>query len=195
MKYSAPSQLQHKFWYEIESAYSAPGRHYHNLNHLDYLMELAEEYREEIQDLDTLKFSIFYHDIVYDTNRNDNEERSADIARNRLEKLAVPEEKIAKCAAQILATKTHKKTGDNDTDYLLDFDLAYLGEDPSLYREYSANIRKEYSQYPDELFKQGRKRALQHFLEMERIFKTEAFYQKYENQARENLKRELQINS
>lgn len=191
MKFSAPSQLQDKFWDEIESAYSQPGRQYHNLNHLEYMVEKAVEYQEEIQDLDTLKFSIFYHDIVYDTNRNDNEERSAEIARNRLTKLAVPEEKIIRCVAQILATKTHKKTGDNDTDYLLDFDLAYLGESPSLYREYSANIRKEYSQYPDELFKQGRKRALQHFLEMKRIFKTEAFYQKYENQAKANLLEEL----
>lgn len=176
---------------EIVSAYTAPGRHYHNLNHLNYMMKKADEYQEEIQDPDSLTFSIFYHDIVYETNRNDNEERSAEIARKRLEKLNVPEAKIAKCESQILATKSHKKTGDNDTDYLLDFDLAYLGESPSLYREYSENIRKEYSQYPDDLFKQGRKKALEHFLKMDRIYKTEEFYKKYEKQARENLRTEI----
>jgi len=42
MKYSAPSQLQHEFWDEIESAYSAAGRHYHNLNHLAYMMKKAD---------------------------------------------------------------------------------------------------------------------------------------------------------
>jgi predicted metal-dependent HD superfamily phosphohydrolase len=191
MKYSAPVQLQHEYWNEIQSAYTAPGRHYHNLNHIEYMMEKAGEYQEQIHDIDALKFSVFYHDIVYDTNRNDNEERSAQIARDRLEKLTIPEEKIARCESQILATKSHKRTRDKDTNYLLDFDLAYLGESPSLYREYSANIRKEYAQFPDALFKQGRTKALEHFLKMDRIFKTEEFYNKYEKQARENIRSEL----
>jgi len=194
-KYSANAAFMAKCWNEIKTAYTAPGRHYHNLNHLDYMMKKADEYQEEIQDLHTLKLSIFYHNIVYVTNRSDNEERSSEIARDRLEKLTVPEAKIARCEFQILATKSHKKTGDNDTNYLLDFDLAYLGESPSLYREYSENIRKEYSQYPDALFKQGRKKALEHFLKMVRIYKTEEFYKKYEKQARENLRSELKDDS
>jgi predicted metal-dependent HD superfamily phosphohydrolase len=41
--------------------------------------------------------------------------------------------------------------------------------------------------YPDFLYKPGRRKVLTHFLEMERIFKSDHFYQKYEEQARKNL--------
>lgn len=52
-------------------------------------------------------------------------------------------------------------------------------------------VRKEYSIYPDLLYKPGRKKVLQHFLQMERIFKTQVFYDKYETQSRRNLEKEL----
>lgn len=43
------------------------------------------------------------------------------------------------------------------------------------------------------MYNRGRKKALKHFLEMDRIFKTDYFFQKYENQARINLQKELEI--
>ncbi|HXL55890.1 MAG TPA: hypothetical protein VN958_06525 [Chitinophagaceae bacterium] len=41
------------------------------------------------------------------------------------------------------------------------------------------------------MYNEGRKKVLMHFLEMNRIFKTDEFYNQFEKQARENLKREL----
>ena len=60
-----------------------------------------------------------------------------------------------------------------------------------LYDTYCQQVRKEYSIYPDFLYKPGRKKVLEHFLNMERIFKTTYFFDLYEAQARENLRREL----
>jgi predicted metal-dependent HD superfamily phosphohydrolase len=45
--------------------------------------------------------------------------------------------------------------------------------------------------YPDFLYRPGRRKVLQHFLDMERIFKTEEFASKFEKQARVNLGWEL----
>ncbi len=179
-------------WTELEKSYTTKNRYYHNLNHLEYMLDKAFRYQEKLGDQDTVLFSIFYHDIVYDTKRRDNEQESADIAQDRLTKLSIPTDKIAKCQIQIIATKYHECKGDNDTKYLLDFDLAILGDTPENYENYTKKIRKEYSIFPDFLYKRGRKKVLQHFLNMNSIFKTPEFIEKYETQARKNLTTELQ---
>lgn len=60
-----------------------------------------------------------------------------------------PAEKTAKCANMILATKSHERSEDNDTNYLTDTDLAILGKGSYDYQKYTEQIREEYSIYPD----------------------------------------------
>ena len=92
----------------------------------------------------------------------------------------------------IKCTKSHEFS-DSDTNYFTDADLSILGKSWKTYEEYYQQIRKEYKIYPDFIYNSGRKKALQHFLKMDRIFKTDYFFEKYEIQARENLQNELQI--
>lgn len=190
-KYTDNNQLVRELWKEIENSYTAQNRHYHNLAHLSYMVDHTTNYHSKLSDPDTVLFSIFYHDIVYNTMRQDNEQKSADLARKRLSQLQVPDDNITRCGTQIVATQNHAPSNDADTNYLLDFDLAILGENPIIYREYTQKIRKEYARYPDFLYRRGRKKVLQHFLAMNRIFGTDAFYERYEQTARDNLKAEL----
>ena len=90
-----------------------------------------------------------------------------------------------------MATKLHGLNTDSDTNYFMDADLAILGADDDLYNLYTRQIRKEYKFYPDLLYKPGRRKVLQHFLQMDSIYKTSYFKDKYEWQARKNIKREL----
>ncbi|MGE6396282.1 HD domain-containing protein [Chryseobacterium scophthalmum] len=183
--------LIEKFWFEIEKKYSGKSRHYHNLQHLETLFEEIEHVKDKIKNFNTISFSIFYHDVIYDATSKLNEEKSADIAKERLEILDVNNDDIQKVYKQILATKSHQKSEDEDTNFLLDADLSVLGKSSQDYVEYTKQIRKEYSIYPDFLYKPGRKKVLQHFLELESIYKTEFFRNKYETQARENIEYEL----
>jgi predicted metal-dependent HD superfamily phosphohydrolase len=66
-----------------------------------------------------------------------------------------------------------------------------LGYTWDKYREYCQQVRKEYAIYPDFLYNPGRKKALQHFLDMDVIFKTGFFRNKYEIQARKNIVQEI----
>jgi len=191
-RYTHNTELVNDLWTQIEREYSTKKRHYHNLSHIKYMIDRAMQFKEKLIDFDTVLFSIFYHDIVYNIMRKDNEQKSADIAHDRLTKLAVPLDKSEACQNQIIATKDHKDNANNDTNYLLDFDLAILGDTAENYEVYRKNIRKEYSIYPDFLYKKGRKKVLQHFLDMDRIFKTNEFYESFESLARKNLKIELQ---
>lgn len=178
-------------WREIESQYSQKGRHYHNLEHLDNMFSELELVKNHISDFSNISFSVFYHDIIYDATSKSNEEKSAELAKERFQKLNIGQRHIDYISEQILATKTHQKSVDHDTNYLLDADLSILGKKTQDYLDYTKKIRKEYSIYPDLLYKPGRKKVLKHFLDLENIFKTDYFKNKYENQAKINLEYEL----
>ncbi|MDR4951324.1 hypothetical protein REB14_03870 [Chryseobacterium sp. ES2] len=186
-------QLIRDLWKEIETKYSEKGRYYHNLLHLENMLNELEYVKSNISDVTAISFSVFYHDIIYDASSKSNEEKSAAKAEKRLTELHINQDKISLISAQILATKSHQRSDDEDTNYLLDADLSVLGKDFKTYSEYTQNIRKEYSIYPDFLYKPGRKKVLKHFLELESIFKTEYFKEKYEVQAKENIAAELQL--
>ena len=155
------------------------------------MIRLAFEYQSKIADFDTLLFSIFYHDIIYNSKRSDNELKSAEMSSDRLKRLGFTKDRVNICYEQILATKEHLNNTESDTNFLVDFDLAILGDEPQKYLDYTKKIRSEYSVYPDFLYNKGRRKALRHFLEMDRIFKTNEFKKNFEQQARINIRTEL----
>lgn len=192
-RYTHDSVLWNQYWAEIVKSYSHKKRHYHTLLHLQHLLNQLNGVKDNIQDWDTLMFTLYYHDIVYNSLKSDNEEKSADLAVERMIKLNCHVEKIESCRKQILATKAHILSDDMDTNYFLDADLSVLGHSWDVYETYYQNVRKEYFIYPDLVYKPGRKKVLKHFLAMNRIFKTDFFFEKYELQAKSNLKRELEV--
>lgn len=192
-KYASNSGIVQKLWDEIEKQYTSPKRFYHNLQHLENMYRQLESCREQIEDWDSLMFSLFYHDIIYKATSKDNEEKSALAAIKALTAINYPKEKIKLCGEQILATKGHELSPDNDTNLFTDADLSILGSDWDSYLEYSKQVRKEYAIYPDFMYNPGRKKALQHFIEMEKIFKTHHFREKFEESARKNIDTEISL--
>ncbi len=176
-------------WKEIYASYTGKSRYYHNLGHLSNMISELNEIESSVSELDTILFSIYYHDIVYKSTKSDNEYQSALLFEKRISKTNFPE--IQKCYKQIEATKEHKTSVDEDANILLDLDLSILGKDKSEYQEYCSNIRKEYSIYPDFMYHTGRKKVLNHLLNLDSIFKTKYFLDKYEESARKNLAFEL----
>jgi predicted metal-dependent HD superfamily phosphohydrolase len=176
----------------LSDLYSAEGRFYHNLSHVESLLALARELKKTVVDYDSVQFSIWFHDAVYDTRRTDNEERSADLAEESLTKLRVPAKTISAVREMILATKQHGDApGPPDLPIFLDLDLSILGAPDAVYTRYAAAIRKEYSWVPEPLYKQGRANILKGFLGRDFVFLTEAARKKFERPARINLQREL----
>ncbi|UFH33116.1 hypothetical protein LNP04_05180 [Chryseobacterium sp. C-71] len=189
--FNQDKMLVEVFWLEIEKKYTGKGRYYHNLTHLENMFSELELVKDRILNFTNISFSVFYHDVIDDASSKLNEEESAEFAMLRLEKLGLNKTDIEEIPKQILATKSHHKSENNDINYLLDADLSILGKDIESYIKYTQQIRKEYSIYPDFLYKPGRKKVLQHFLELESIFKTEYFSEKYEIQARKNIEFEI----
>lgn len=177
-------------WNELVTAYSAKDRHYHTLNHLDHLWKELKPYQSDFQHWDTIVFAIAYHDVIYSVLRNDNEEESAALAAKRLQSFGFDEHQTDHCRQLILATKTHE-AGDAGTNLFTDADLSILGASQEDYVRYTLQVRSEYKIYPDLIYNPGRKKVLQRFLSMPRIYKTDPFYERYETRARTNLQGEL----
>jgi len=177
-------------WHEIEKHYSARGRHYHTMVHLENLTSELLAVQNRFKEWNVTVFAIVYHDIVYNASKGNNEEKSAALALKRMTSLSVPKESIAQCEKFILATKRHEPA-DDETNLVTDADLSILGSDPDSYALYTRQVRKEYSIYPDLLYKPGRKKVLLHFLGMKEIYKSAYFRDKYEIAARRNLEEEV----
>lgn len=190
-KYNPDTTLANDLWLEIFTKYADPKRHYHTISHLENILADLTPVQPLIADWETTLFAVYYHDLIYKATSNTNEEDSAKIAQLRLTEIGYPEEKIKKCVALILATKRHEKHEDTDTNFFTDADLSILGKKQDEYQLYAEGVRKEFSIYPDFLYNPGRKKALQHFLTMETLYKTDYFIKKYEAQARINIANEL----
>ncbi|WP_440133767.1 HD domain-containing protein [Chitinophaga sancti] len=191
--YTNDSLLVQEGFNSILTHYNESHRFYHNLDHVQTLLVFIEEYNHLVHDLETLQLAVFFHDIIYDVQRADNEERSALVATQFLEQTSYPPEKIALVSEYIRATKSHQNPNkDSDLDCFLDFDLFILSGPERMYQAYAKNIRKEYGIYPDSVYVPGRKKILQYFLDRPSIYKTAGFRERFDAVAKENIQRELE---
>lgn len=127
-KYSNDKTLLELLYDELLKSYTASSRHYHNIDHVAALLKDAEELSSMTIDHDALRFAIWYHDIIYNSLKSDNEEKSADEAEKALLRLNYPIQDIEKVKSMILRTKKHmeKQDDDIDTRLLLDLTWRYL---------------------------------------------------------------------
>lgn len=179
------------FWKDIEEQYTQNGRYYHTVSHLDQVLKELLPVRKQIEDWQTLIFSIAYHDVVYEAGRQNNEEESADWACKQLSCLVLPEAQKQRCKSQILATKRHEISEDPDSNFFIDADLSVLGFQPEHYRHYTQMVRKEFGTFPEMVYNEGRHKVLSYFLQLPSIYKTQYFKALYEEQARANILSEL----
>ncbi|TPG32944.1 hypothetical protein [Flavobacterium pectinovorum] len=178
-----------KNWFDLEKAYSKKSRYYHNLTHINDMIECFEMYFDKLQFPNEVLYSIFYHDYIYVSSKKDNELKSAEFAVKILPKSSNINQKLV--FDMICATQLHQHNEVEDINWLIDFDLKILARGWSEYQIYFEQIRKEYRIYPDFLYKPGRAKALKHFLEYDSIFQTDVFRKLYEKKARTNIEREV----
>ena len=159
------------------------------MNHLHEMLDAIGVLADDgIQfDREAVELAAWFHDEIYEIGRDDNEDRSAELARQLLASSPVRDE----IARLVLVTKKHKAAVDDINGAVLsDADLSVLGANPGRYGEYARAVREEYADVPDDAFKPARVQLLTALLE-EPIFHTEAGRERWEHQARQNLAEEI----
>src|SRR5258706_5763120 len=190
--YPSDKTIKEEAFQVLQEQYSEKSRFYHNFSHVKTLLKLFESFDNKIQDPKAIKFSIWFHDVIYDTRKSDNEAESARLASEMLRKLNVNIEIIERVKDLILATKDHSDGNlSYDAKLFLDMDLAILGMSEEIYKEYNQAIRQEYSWVSESIFRQGRKKILTSFVERESIYFTDEMKARYEEQARKNINSEI----
>lgn len=178
------------FWM-IMRRYSEAHRQYHAPAHLESCFWELDQITRLIRDPLAVEGAIWFHDIVYDPRRADNEEQSAKLARGLLARGGASRMFVTKVRRLILATRHAGATRDRDTAFLVDIDLSILGAEQPRFDEYERGIRKEYMFVPEAEYRIGRGAVLRRFLDRRAIFQTAPFKRRLERQAHENLERSI----
>ncbi|MGQ0530894.1 MAG: HD domain-containing protein [Panacagrimonas sp.] len=176
---------------ELRQRYSEPHRAYHTLHHIKECLQLLEIRQTSAVSLSSLEIAIWFHDAIYDPRKTDNEQRSAEWARNELRRAGASIALQDRIVAMIMVTCHEGVPEAEDEKLLSDIDLSILGAGPARFDEYERQVRVEYQHVPTHLFRPGRRKVLQDFLDRPQIYCTDWFRERREAAARANLQRSL----
>ena len=175
-------------WYDrLTTAYGEAHRHYHNQRHIAECLGEFDAGRHLVGQVEGVELALWFHDAVYDARAGDNEERSAALAKECLDEAGVSGLISNAVVDLVMATKSHEPGGNADAAVTVDIDLSILGQTEERFLEYEVQIRKEYAWVPKIIFGPKRAGILEGFLRRERIYKTDWFFDKYEERARRNI--------
>ena len=171
------------------AAWDEPHRRYHDRAHLVDGLTQLEPLLDQATDPRAIELAWWYHDLVYDPLRADNEAQSAARATADLARWGEAPARIAAVAALILDTRHQADPAPGDPALLIDVDLAILAAEPARFDAYEAQIRAEYAWVPDALFAAKRAEILAQFLARTAIYRTPSLHARWEDRARANLAR------
>ncbi|TDO86169.1 DUF4031 domain-containing protein [Enemella evansiae] len=176
---------------ELLDRWSARGRYYHDLRHLEHCLDSLALVAGPGGAGPVVEAAVWFHDAVYAGRAGQDEEESAVLAETRLAGV-LPAAEIAEVARLVRLTAGHSPAaGDERGELLCDADLAILGAEAERYETYRRDVRREYADLPLPDFRKGRAQVLEHLLALDPLYRTEAGAQLWSAAARWNLSAEL----
>lgn len=172
-------------------------RRYHDATHLLACLRHWHEIAPRCADPPAVALALWFHDAVYWPWAKNNERRSADWARRFILGCGLPPERADELARRveqhIMATQHHHGDLTGDDRWVVDIDLAILGQPPHIYDLFEEGVRREYRWVPHAAYVAGRSKVLRGFLERPRLYATDWFHERHEAPARANLQRALTV--
>ena len=172
--------LARKAGEELVDRWREPHRVYHSTFHLagalDAFDVVAVDGNVPERDQWRARLALWFHDAVHDGVARRDEERSAELVAELLGPLTnagVTTEDIDEIARLVMVTAAHDPAPDDVVGGLVsDADLAVLGGSPAVYTRYTHQVRAEYCDVPDPLFRAGRAEVLRTLLSGSPLFRT-----------------------
>lgn len=195
---------------EVEAVLAAYGdsrREYHGLRHLQHVLWELDQLADTVLALDErlkVELAIWFHDLVYEFGKRDNEFQSARICervlRGTMGAAKAEGELVISEVAKLIELSTHREPippeyqtdlrRKNTLEIFLDLDMAILGQPDLIYGEYAQNVRLEYGHVGDWMYAHFRKRFLRHVVQ-HGAFRSSHFQAQYGQHAEANLRREF----
>lgn len=197
----ADPSLARKAGEDLVDRWREPHRVYHSTLHLavalDALETIAGDARVPDRALWHARLALWFHDAVHDGVARQDEGRSAELVAELLGPLAgtgVGDVDLTEVARLVMVTADHDPAPDDVVGGLVsDADLAVLGGSPAIYTRYTHQVRAEYCDVPDPLFRAGRAQVLRGLLDAGPLFRTAAGAAGWQDAAAVNLRGELAL--
>ena len=171
-----------KVFTDLAAHYAEPHRHYHTAAHIkDCLtrLDLAANYIEHI---DAVELAIWFHDVIYQCGKSDNEKLSADWFSAQA--AGLDKKLISQVHRYIVSTMHTEPPPDAAAKWVVDIDLSGMGMSAESFNRDGDNIRREFSHLSDTEFVRGQTAFLQKLLARKHIYYTKFLC---ETQARDNI--------
>ena len=176
---------------DLLARYDQPHRRYHDRRHLAEVLGALRQLTGGHEVPVAVVCAAWFHDAVHD-GRDDDEQRSADLATEVLRALSADPVVVDEVARLVRLTLTHDPSPEDVSGALLsDADLAVLGAVARRYERYAADVRREYAHVDDDAFRAGRTAVLRDLLDRPRLFVTQAGHRAWDAAARRNLRNEI----
>ncbi|WKX96876.1 hypothetical protein Q1695_012935 [Nippostrongylus brasiliensis] len=186
-----------KWWKTIIEAYRP--RPFRGVPHLCAMFSLFDKYKDHLKDRYATAFAIFFKSAVYNPVASDNAEKSAQLLHQFAQDTTLDSENyvadlvVASGSYSTDAHLTQGVSGDEDVHYLIDFDMAFLGDSEEQFAEHEKAQRMEYSHLSDEEYRKQREKVLRFFLQIPNIYATKELRADLEARARKNIENEIRL--
>ena len=162
-------------------------RKYHNTPHLLACLRHFAQVQDQMRDPVAVELALWFHDAIYWPWLSKNEEKSANWAVQFIQKMGLSPTLAQQVEQHILDTKHQAIPSFGDAQWVVDIDLAVLGQGNDVYQQFEKNVRSEYRWVRWSRYVKGRSAVLNSFLDRPRIYNTPWFFERYEISARANL--------
>lgn len=147
-----------KAFNELPIRWSEPTRHYHNVNHLIDIIKNIEEHKDfkylSVFEKQSLLLAAFFHDVIYDAKRKDNEDQSI---KYFLSSYKGGNLTMSKLVCELIeTTKYRKRPLDKLKKIFWESDNYKFKGSYENFLKNEKLIRKEFSFVPNEEYKQKR---------------------------------------
>lgn len=145
---------------DILSRYDEPHRFYHTRQHLSEIFNYLDEYVNNDydnnltdDDLDKLSISTYFHDIIYNPKKQNNEQKSVDLLN---EYTQIPQSIRYDCSKIILDTSSNFPPIEKLSKLFWDADRNILLQNIDILIDYENKIFKEFQFVPYDVYKEKR---------------------------------------
>jgi len=179
-------------WAHLKDLLNQPHRHYHDQTHIAHCLAELDGARNRIGNPDAVELALWFHDAIYEPGALDNEARSAalflDYAKDALA------EPLAREVHDAILATVHRQIPDKGNErFVVDIDLSSFGLPWPKFMADCHALRREQMQITDSEFYHNKCKFLHSLIDRSSIFATPYFRQRYEDAARINIQRYLDL--
>lgn len=182
-----------KIHLRLLDGYNEPRRHYHTLAHIEQCMAMFDQCSSLVRNPDALELAVWFHDVIFEPGKSDNEARSADLYLQFSD--GAHDETTRGLVVRLIMATLHDGSSleDSDARYMVDIDLSSFGLSWERFLEDSKNLRLENAHLSDAEYYRRKTSFQGCLMARERFYLSDYFAERLEAQARANLARYLEL--